>query len=181
MDSNRRPVFSLPESLRVDLAAAWGPVVDSESLLDLLNIWGAAVCVGDYVARLCLKALPKGIYTIIIDWVTRRGESTVLSRVELEAAGIVEVVKISNAPGTVDLRALEAVCRVLERMEAKKRIAIMVDGEEDMLAIVAADCSEWPIVYGLPGVGSVVLPPGPLRRVKVGSSLRALNPLLVEH
>lgn len=44
-----------------------------------------------------------------------------------------------------------------------------------MLALPALECSEWPVVYGLPGVGSVLCRKGGLTWVRVGSALIGLE------
>jgi uncharacterized protein (UPF0218 family) len=161
--------YTLPWDNRVDFQVAWGPVLTERGLRRFLDSVGMAVCVGDYVSRLCHEALPNGVYVAIVDGATRRGE-------RLLGPPPADVkLRLANPRGSILVEAYSLVCKVVSSPPAR-RVLLEVDGEEDLLALPAADCSDMPVVYGLPGVGSVVLPPGPLRRVRAGSALLSLKP-----
>ena len=166
------PRYSLPPKLRIDFAAAWGPVYRGKRVLELLKSEGKSVCVGDYVSKLCAEALPQGLYIAIIDGKIQRGA------IEYRLPPHDIQVKVSNPPGSITIEAYTSLCRLL-RNPPERRVIVLVNGEEDLLALPALDCSEWPVIYGLPGVGSVFVWKGISRIIRVGSALLSLNPATI--
>ncbi len=160
----RLPRLGLTPELRLQFAAAWGPVYTGETLLRLLSRLDGAVCVGDYVSSICCRVLEGKRLVVVVDGATRR---EVVAPLECDADCIVEV---SNPRGGLSLEAYQAACKSLEE-PCGRRILVRVSGEEDMMALAFIDCSDLPVIYGLPEVGSVVVKPGPIARVMAGSSL----------
>ncbi|WP_062662002.1 DUF359 domain-containing protein [Aeropyrum camini] len=161
------PVLSLPEDLRESLASAAGPVYSGERFVDEIAATpcGGVACIGDFVSQICLSALsrrPDTPLLLVLDGKTRRESGM--------ATGVPEGFKLYQArspPGHLSLEVYSLVCSAIE---GGGRSAVVVEGEEDLAALAALDCgSGWTIVYGLPGVGGVVVH-NCLRKPGVGSS-----------
>ncbi len=119
-----------------------------------------------------MEALPQGWYLLVVDGlVQRRPWPGGAPPGDL-------LVRLRNPRGALSLESVSAICRLLEEAP-EKRIVVEVDGEEDMVAVAAASCSPWPVVYGLPGVGSVLLRPAGYARSRASLALLALRPGLV--
>lgn len=67
-----------------------------------------------------------------------------------------KVINVRNPPGTITNKAWEAVCQA---SKADETIAILVDGEEDLLALPAIICAPLGslVVYGQPHKGIVLV------------------------
>jgi uncharacterized protein (UPF0218 family) len=141
------PALILPVELRRFFANPRGVVVRDPS--PFLAGAGMAVCVGDYVSRLCEESLGPQRSSIVFDAKTRRGETE-----PPEARGY-KVVVAYNPAGTVTLQARHVICRAARHPGT----AVRVVGEEDMLALAAMECARpgTLVLYGLPGRGTVVV------------------------
>ncbi|MEM1938800.1 MAG: DUF359 domain-containing protein [Acidilobaceae archaeon] len=140
----------LPDKVRVDFTPPWGPVFSGA--LSISGWVNGLVCVGDYVSRLCLES-SIGNLILVFDGVTRRSDL-------LEPLGVpsgFSFYRVSNIRGTISLEAYALICGLLSRDTV--RAAILVDGEEDMLALPAIACLKpgWAVVYGIPGVGACIV------------------------
>jgi len=150
--SSKPPALHLPEVRREDYSGPWGPLV-SGSLAVVARGLKGLVCVGDVVARYCLE-LGDEVESLVIvyDMKTRRFE-----HLERPAGLSFDRVRIVNERGTVSLEAYRLLCSLisLERV----RVAIEVEGEEDMLALPAITClkSGWAVTYGIPGKGACIV------------------------
>ncbi|MEN2999306.1 MAG: DUF359 domain-containing protein [Acidilobaceae archaeon] len=138
----------LPERARRDFSVALGPTRRE------LEGEGDLVCVGDYVSLLCSRRGGKVI--LVLDGVTRRSEP--FAAPSLPSLPEYEVV---NERGTLSLEAIALICRLIARGEGA---IVRVEGEEDMIALAAIACLRpgWRVVYGIPGVGSCIVPYSPL-------------------
>ncbi len=149
--------LALPRFLARDLAAARGRVYPGPSLLEALKSRDALVCVGDVVTRYCIEAGPPRLLAVV-DGATRREPGLQPPRGAWDL-----VVRLANPRGTISSEARSAVCRLSASLEGWR--LVLVDGEEDLLALPAIECSDAPVVYGLPGVGGVVVEPSPQARL----------------
>lgn len=150
----------LPEALRADFAAPRGFVVagDIRGLVDGRR-WARVACVGDYVSRLCLGLSRVAPNLLIVDGRTRRAENLPLD--ELVSAAVsrgYRLVRVENPAGSLSLEALEVVCDLLS--DESSRALVIVDGEEDMLALACLHCAPPGslVIYGIPGKGSALVP-----------------------
>ncbi|MCE4605806.1 MAG: GTP-dependent dephospho-CoA kinase family protein [Desulfurococcales archaeon] len=95
-------------------------------------------------------------YLSIIDRKTRRNDvSPKIPGVLLEQCN---VQKVANPSGKISMDAVDILCRLLEEFNASKCHVVIVDGEEDMLALPALSCAPEGsvVVYGVPEVGIAV-------------------------
>jgi len=144
--------LELPEARRVDYSSPWGPVV-AGSLRGYISGVKGLVCVGDVVSRYCLELLDLVESLILVyDGRTRRVEVWG----ELRAQGFARMV-LPNMRSTVSLEAYRMLCNLIG--SGGVRVALEVEGEEDMLALPAIAClkSGWATVYGIPGVGACIV------------------------
>ena len=113
------------------------------------------VSVGDVVTSSIVSNNLKP-YLSIIDMRTRRNDiSSEIPKVLLEQCSVQKTV---NPPGKISMDAVNTLCRLLEEVDLSKCHVVIVDGEEDMLALPALSCAPngSVVVYGVPGVGIAV-------------------------
>jgi len=137
----------LKEEDRGELKQTLGPVVKGE-LPERYIGRCPIISVGDVVTH---KLLEQGIRPDvgIVDGKTQRGDY------EFREWDEEETIKIQNPPSLIKKEAWETIGRAIEREE---NVIVFVDGEEDMLSLVAiALCPLGGIViYGIPGKGMVI-------------------------
>lgn len=109
------------------------------------------IAVGDYTSKK-LKDVDAKVNIYIVD-----------GRVERKAAELfnpegLRIVRVVNEAGTLNPDAVKTLHKLLRRKELKN-VVLMVDGEEDLLALAAilSAPDQTIIVYGQPGEGSVVV------------------------
>lgn len=106
------------------------------------------ILVGDTVSR---NAVQSGIRpdVIIIDHKEMRGETVEFTH------GKARVFRTINKPGTIDLLAWQAVAEAIEKGDS----AVLVEGEEDLLTLVAIMVAPKGsiVAYGQPGIGIVLV------------------------
>ncbi|MDG6901547.1 MAG: DUF359 domain-containing protein [Nitrososphaerota archaeon] len=149
-----RRVFKLPENLRPKLAKPLGRVFDGEEVggeefQSLVSSAPMVVTVGDRVTD-TLHASGRIPDVQVVDGVERR------SRRNLPRVPYARLVKVKNPAGTITQGAIEGTKKAFG---GKKPARVQVEGEEDlmaMLAIVLAPVSAF-VFYGQPGVGVVVV------------------------
>lgn len=152
-----RPYLLLPDKLRPTLSASPSPPLSGTSftrgLMDLVR----AVCVGDYVSRLCLEAHRLKSFNeliLVYDGLTRRSTTG-----PVDTPPGFQRIEIYNTPGGIALDAAYTIC---ELMAEGGFYEVEVHGEEDLLALPAILCSPyrgWPVVFGIPEVGGVIVKP----------------------
>lgn len=138
----------LPERLRGELRKPLGPVFPStaEVLKFIREVTPPmVVSVGDRVSGELSKAGVK-VSLYVIDGKVER------ETVQPSKLSASETWKVRNPPGTISLEALKAVREALEREDT---ILLLVEGEEDLLALPAiAYAPEGSLIlYGQPGEG----------------------------
>jgi GTP-dependent dephospho-CoA kinase len=154
-----RRVYRLPEDLRSKLAEPMGRVYSSEEasgpdFAGLARRAPMVVTVGDRVTE-TLEQVGRTPDVHVIDGVERR------SRREPPKVPFARLVEVKNPAGTLTQAAVQGMRKAFA---GKKPVRVKVEGEEDlmaMLAVVMAPMSAL-VFYGQPGVGVVA--------VKVNSS-----------
>ena len=138
-------MLKLPESLRETLKKPLGKVYKS-----LPDIDGDIVTVGDIVTKTLIEnnITPK---LSIFDLKTQRDIPVEIDHI------FKRIIKIKNPPGYISDEAIESI-KYLSTIDDKD-IALLVDGEEDLLALIVI--KYFPIgtyvLYGQPNEGIVVL------------------------
>lgn len=171
--------YVLPEGLRRELAAPFGPVRQSEQLKDELAGVECVVAVGDVVS-LTLKLLGLTPRVFVCDYQTQRGlgggrkgeaaNESGLYEMELGSWGDVSFT-VRNPPATITRQAWDAIRIALEHPEGPVRV--LVEGEEDLLGIPcfleAPDGAA--VLYGMPNQGVVVVRVDAAFKARVASLL----------
>ncbi len=132
--------------------------------------------VGDYVASLLfdMGVLPR---LLVMDCRTLRSSYSRCPAVEeLKLMGY-SIVRASNPPGGLTLDAAAAVWRSLRYGEALSRTAVVVDGEEDLLALVALLSAPYGglVAYGFPRLASVYVKSERAVRIIVRDVIRGME------
>ncbi|MDG6952629.1 MAG: DUF359 domain-containing protein [Nitrososphaerota archaeon] len=146
--------FRLPESLRSKLAEPLGRVFGPEEargkeLAKLAREASMVVTVGDRVTE-TLHALDATPAVHVVDGVERR------SRREPPDVPYARLVKVSNPAGTLTQGAIDG---MREAFAGSKPVRVLVDGEEDLMALLAVAMAPISAIvfYGQPGVGIVAV------------------------
>ena len=165
-------VYTLPGELRFDFARPRGIIVKGD-FTRLIPRSPTVACIGDVVSSFCTRANSGwDILVVAVDGVTRRRES-------VEPPGLrgFRTVHVRNPRGTVSRAAARAVCDALSGMLGE-RVALNVDGEEDMLALAAIACSPLGghVIYGVPGRGAAIIRVTRLSRLDAQTRLLLLRP-----
>jgi GTP-dependent dephospho-CoA kinase len=149
-----RDRYVLPDALRGELAGAFGPVVQTEELVDRIPPGAPLAAVGDVVSR-TLHDLGITPRFFVCDYQTQRGGIDPEHQRILGAWGDREV-RVINPAATVTRDAWTV---IRDAWHADGTTRILVDGEEDLLGIPAF--LEAPdgarVLYGAPGRGIVVV------------------------
>lgn len=161
--------YVLPEALRKELAAPFGPILQSEQLKDHLAGVEVIVAVGDVVS-LTLKILGITPRLFVCDYQTQRGipsgagtftkglvsNESALYEMELGQWGEIGFT-VRNAAGTITRQAWDAIRIGLDHPEGPVRVH--VTGEEDLLGIPCfLEAPEGAaVLYGMPNQGVVVV------------------------
>jgi GTP-dependent dephospho-CoA kinase len=147
-------VYRLPEELRPKLASPMGRVFDAEAtkmkeFAEAVEQAPMAITVGDRVTE-TLGELGTTPAVQVVDGVERR------TKRKPPEVPYVRLVKVRNPAGTITQNAIAG---MRSAFGGKKPVRVMVDGEEDlmaMLAIAMAPVSSM-VFYGQPGVGVVAV------------------------
>lgn len=149
-----RRVYKLPEGLRSRLAEPLGVVydaeeVESEEFKRLAKDASLVITVGDRVTD-TLESVGRTPDIHVVDGVERRG------RRELPKVPFARLVKVKNPAGTLTLAAIEGMKKAFS---GRKPVRVLVDGEEDLMAMLAVAMAPVSAVvfYGQPGVGVVAV------------------------
>lgn len=146
--------YELPDALRGELAAEFGPIHQKNELPRVLADAPFVVAVGDVVS-LTLNQLGIKPDVFVCDYITERGKGTHGFQAFLGKWGEDEV-RAANPAGQITRAAWDA---MREAIAAPGMTRVVVDGEEDLLGMVAF--LEAPpgarVLYGAPGKGVVVV------------------------
>ncbi len=147
--------MNIPKDVRIDYAIPRGEIVTEN-----IDRWirdnlkdKKVISIGDVVTGSLIQNGVKP-FVSVIDGRTRRNE---FSHIDvIEELRECRVLKTVNPKGKLSLEAMEMICKVLSsKGEGVKCYAIIVDGEEDILALPALSCAPLNsvVLYGVPGVG----------------------------
>lgn len=147
-----RGVYRLPRELRGKLAKPLGHVFTPEEIADseferLMRGATMVVTVGDRVTE-TLGGLGRTPEVQVVDGVERR------IRRDPPDVPYSRLIKVRNPAGTITQEAIEGVRKAIE---GRKPVRVLVDGEEDLMAMLAIAMAPISAVvfYGQPGVGIV--------------------------
>lgn len=162
------PRLCLPPEARRDFARPRG-LVYSGNITPRLAKEPNLVCVGDVVSSYCARAGSPNM-VLIIDGKTRRSEEA--PPLTLESS---KLVRVFNPPGGLTP---EAIITVSECVSSTGKCVIMVEGEEDMLALpaIASAPINSLVVYGVPGVGAAFIRVTQYTRLEASNRLLELKP-----
>jgi uncharacterized protein (UPF0218 family) len=129
---------------------------------------GPPIVVGDVVSSTASMLSPERVVYVTDGRTMREATSEVRPEVDL-------VVRCRNEPGTISREAFEAIG---DAIRSKKRVHVVVEGEEDLLALAAVHLSPLGgiVVYGQPGEGVVVVEVNEEVRAFAESVLRSMVP-----
>ncbi len=161
--------YVLPDALRKELAAPFGPVVGGNELPKVLEGAKTVVAVGDVVS-LTLKNLGIEPALFVCDFMTQRGEPDPTYEIELGTWGTLAF-RVRNPAATITREAWDAVRLGLQHTPGPVRV--VVDGEEDLLGIPCfLEAPDGAVVlYGMPGKGVVVVKADAAFKAKVAALL----------
>lgn len=166
------PAFRLPPRARRDFSRPRGTVYSGDITPVLERVGEPLICVGDVVSQYCSRAGKKHV-VIIVDGKTRRSVS-----LQEGVPTDYNVVRVRNPPGTITVEAHQAVCRAADE---RGRWAIVVDGEEDMLALPSIACLHrgGTVVYGVPHRGATLIRVGLETSREAQARFLELSPSLI--
>jgi len=152
-DSFPEKDLTLPEDLRGELARPIGQLVSAWALRKHIEKSRRVISVGD-VVTITLLQMRFEPDVAVFDYKTQRAEDYKAKERIASMGG--RLVKVENPPGKIT-RALWKAVR--DAVNAKERIKIEVEGEEDLAALVAiATAPEGAhVIYGLPQRGLMVV------------------------
>lgn len=151
-------LFIFPEEIKKELKKPLGKLINkNEELInevkENINKNNLIIIVGDYTSRILYE---KGIYAnlYIVD--------SKIERKPIEKFIINSYIKIYayNQAGTISSSAINAVKKAFKLIsKEKKRVIIYIDGEEDLLTLLAIKFAPKNsiIIYGQPNEGSVII------------------------
>ncbi|MEM0438039.1 MAG: DUF359 domain-containing protein [Candidatus Micrarchaeia archaeon] len=142
--------YVLPEILRDEMRRALGRVMEIDDAVELAQSAEGFLCVGDVCASEMIAA---GLqpHVSVYDRRTMRSAADKETVETIESAYNI-CYSVKNPPSTITD---EAALAVKLAISAPKPSRILIDGEEDLLALVAIiECPEgWVVFYGMPGEG----------------------------
>lgn len=152
MNSSKSKLYRLPEELRVELKKPWGQLIPNaeiskQRLLEAVSVAKLIVAVGDATSEnLSRLTIQPDIY--VVDSKEKRSARQPPT---LEAKS---EVRVKNPAGYISGEAIEG---VLKAIKLEKPVRILVEGEEDLLALIffAAYPDGTALFYGQPNEGIV--------------------------
>lgn len=185
--------YVLPEGLRKELAAPFGPVLQSEQLAERLAGVDCVIAVGDVVS-LTLKLLKLTPRLFVCDYQTQRGmpagrtaqgvntkglvaHESALYESELGSWGVLSFT-VRNPAGTITRQAWDAIRIGLEHpVGPDGPVRVHVEGEEDLLGIPCfLEAPEGAVVlYGMPNQGVVAVTVDAAFKARVAALLAKLT------
>lgn len=125
------------------------------------------ISVGDTVSRNLMKSGIKSNLAIIDNLAMRKATKDVPLKVD-------RIVHVTNPAGTITNEAIEAIKNALESNE---QTVIVVDGEEDLLTLVAVlyGPENAIVLYGQPHEGIVVVKVSSIKRIEIERILKIME------
>ena len=165
------PMLKLTENLRKILKKPLGELTSFDEITKKIKtINKIVICVGDKTCELALKNKIK-VKICVYD--------SKISRKKIQIPDIVKNFKarkyyIKNPPGHLNLKSLDLISLGLE---AKNNVKIIVDGEEDLIALaaIAAAPKDSIILYGQPNEGLVMIEVDDKIKAEAGNILEQME------
>jgi len=168
-------VYILTPELRIKLKAPIGTLIRG-SFVETMKIFkdmtekeksAVIISVGDTVSRNLVEKHILPQLSIVDNRVMRRSVKPI-------PFAAVKTIHVKNPPGTITEEALEA---IKEAIKSNCRVKIVVDGEEDLLTLIAVLYSPENsfVIYGQPYEGVVVVKVTPEKKAEVAEILRAME------
>jgi uncharacterized protein (UPF0218 family) len=160
----------LPKSLRPALKTPFGVLVPDLKKAGKLLSSDYIISVGDKVSDALLKMGVEPA-VCIFDGKTRRDEIGVSPAIKKYAA---RGMRVKNPPGTITTEAQKA---LEEAIKSGEKTKIMVEGEEDLLTLVAVSLAPENalVIYGQPDAGAVIIKVGEKTRKKIDKILEEMK------
>lgn len=170
--------YYIPPELREDFSNPRGVLV-AGSLKEFIELrqWTKVICLGDVVTAYCMEAsrLPD---VVAFDGKTQRAELKIVSEEDLKLKGF-RLVTAVNPPGGLSLSSIDAMCRAISESSKGERVAIKVQGEEDMLTLATLSCAPANslVIYGIPNRGAALVVVDTLISHELQTKLLRLRPI----
>lgn len=146
--------YTLPDELREELAKPLGNVfsgeeVQGEEFQRVVKSASMVITVGDRVTE-TLASLGRTPDVQVVDGVERRTKRSP------PETGYARLVRVKNPAGTITDSAIEG---MVDAFYGEKPVRVLVEGEEDLIALLAIALAPVSAVafYGQPGVGVVAV------------------------
>jgi uncharacterized protein (UPF0218 family) len=167
--------YSLAPELRVKLKKPLGTLIrgsSAETMKRLKEIAEAEkptvmISVGDTVTRNFVRSHLSAQLSVVDNRVMRRNTRPVAFTVQ-------RTIHVENPPGVITE---EAITAIQEALKSNRRVKIVVDGEEDLLTLIAilhAPDNAF-VVYGQPHEGIVLVKVTPEKKVRIAGILKAME------
>lgn len=164
--------YILPESMRDEMRSALGRVMEIDDAVELTRSADGFLCVGDVCASEMISAglLP---HVSVYDRKTMRNSAGKEMVETIESAYNI-CCSIKNPPSTITD---EAVLAMKLAIGAPKPSRVLVDGEEDLLALIAViECPDgWVVFYGMPREGIAAVEVNAATRSKAKALLNKMT------
>jgi len=167
--------YSLTPELRVELKKPLGMLIRgsfAETTRRLKEIAEdekptAIISVGDTVTRNIVRGHLFAQLSVVDNRVMRRNTRPVAFTVQ-------QTIHVENPPGVITE---EAIAAIQEALKSNRRVKIVVDGEEDLLTLIAilhAPENAF-VVYGQPREGIVLVKATPEKKAQIAGILNAME------
>ncbi len=165
--------ISLPESMRGELKAPFGPVITTPELKGYMSHErpGTIITVGDMVTAVVHEAGYE-IKLAIVDNYTKRAKADDLSA-RVSAVGE-KVILVKNPPAKITK---ELAREIRNALSSKGNTRLVVEGEEDLatLPCIIYANDDAVVVYGMPNVGMVMVKADKKMKAKVKKILTKME------
>lgn len=143
----------MPDHLRRELSMPFGELFQGEDVLDGLSGCSKIICVGDVVSTTLIN---KGVIPHLTVY-DRRNERKELDAGEHPADHLsIPEIMVNNPPGLMTPQLVKA---MKDGLESKEKVKVLVNGEEDLAALICAAIAPagFCLIYGLPRKGVVLV------------------------
>lgn len=168
-------LYTLTPELRIKLKKPLGTLIRGsyaetmKKLLDMIKEEkpSTIISVGDTVSKNIAENQVMPQLAIVDNKVMRRNIQPIQTTAE-------KIIHIKNPPGTITR---EAVTAIQEALKSNSHVKIIVDGEEDLLTLVAVSHAPQNsfVIYGQPYEGIVIVKVTPEKKAEVSEILKTME------
>jgi uncharacterized protein (UPF0218 family) len=168
-------LYTLTPELRIKLKKPLGILIRGsyaetmKKLLDMIKEEkpSTIISVGDTVSKNIAENQVMPQLAIVDNKVMRRNIQPIPTTAE-------KIIHVKNPPGTITR---EAVTAIQEALKSNSHVKIIVDGEEDLLTLVAVSHAPQNsfVIYGQPYEGIVIVKVTPEKKAEVSEILKAME------